>query len=456
MKLPILLGGNRSSVAGIAALAFMLGLTTVAEADVTRILITRVESPTFGGVSFGEVGQYEKLVGRAFGEVDPHDPRNAVIVDLTLAPRNVRGMVEYSTDIYILKPVDSNRGNHRLFFELGNRGNLLSFGRMNDFLTVGNDPTTAADAGSGFLMREGYTVVTSGWDVSVAPGGGRQTITVPIAKNLDGSSIVGPALEEFAFDNATTIAGALAYPAATLDKSRASLTVRVHYTDPVDVIPATGWEYVNDRSIRLLPAGKPFEQSKLYEFTYTAKDPTVAGLGFAATRDVAAFLHRAAEDLEGSPNPLAGDVRFVYSLCNSQSCRFMHDFLQLGFNEDEHGQPGLRRSSQLGWSRQPRVLQLSVCSAWTKPLAAHRSLVSGAALSVHRRDSLRPGHREDRRLASPLSGNEHVPEDLRGRIGKRGTGPRADHFCTRTRSAGILTIPGTSGCTCFRACPTWR
>ena len=120
---------NRRTVAGIAALAFTLGLTSVSEADVTRIVTTRVESPTFGGASFGEVGQYEKLVGRAFGEVDPHDPRNAVIVDLALAPRNVRGMVEYSTDIYILKPVDSARGNHRLFFELGAGGVLVTIER---------------------------------------------------------------------------------------------------------------------------------------------------------------------------------------------------------------------------------------------------------------------------------------------------------------------------------------
>ena len=338
MKLrTVLVRVNSRAVAGLAALTFTLGLTCVAEADVTRIVITRVESPTFGGLSFGDVGQYEKLVGRAFGEVDPHDRRNAAIVDLALAPRNGRGMVEYSTDIYILKPVDGAKGNHRMFFEVGNRGNLLSFGRMNDALTGGNDPTSAADAGSGFLMREGYTVATSGWDVSVAPGGGRQTITVPVAKNLDGSAIVGPALEEFAFDNATTVAGVLAYPAETLDKSRASLTARLHYTDPVDGIPATGWEYVNNRSIRLLPAGKPFEQSTLYEFTYTAKDPTLAGLGFAATRDVAAFLRRADVDTERNPNPLAGNVRFVYSLCNSQSCRFIHDFLWLGFNETEHG-----------------------------------------------------------------------------------------------------------------------
>jgi Alpha/beta hydrolase domain len=324
-------------VAAIGVLAFTVGWTPLAEADITRIVIARVESPTFEGVSFGAVGQYEKLVGRAFGEVDPHDPRNAVIVDIALAPRNARGMVEYSTDIYILRPVDPDQGNHRLFFEVNNRGNVLSFGRMNDAGTGGNDPTTAADAGNGFLMRRGYTVVSSGWDVTVAPGSGRQTITVPVAKNRDGSSIVGPALEEFAFDNATTMTGSLTYPTATLDKSQASLTVRVHYTDTPDPIPATGWEYASDRTIRLLPSGTPFGQSRLYEFTYPAKDPSVAGLGFAAIRDVAAFLRHAAVDGEGNPNPLAGNLHFVHSFCNSQGCRFMHDFLQLGFNEDEHG-----------------------------------------------------------------------------------------------------------------------
>ena len=338
MTLRIGLIRSSRTTAAIAVVAFSIGWTPYAQADITRIAITRIESPTFEGVSFGAVGQYEKLVGRAFGEVDPHDPRNAVIVDIALAPRNARGMVEYSTDIYILRPVNPGHGNHRLFFEINNRGNVLSFGRLNDAGTGGNDPTTAADAGNGFLMRQGYTVVSSGWDVTVAPGGGRQTITVPVAKNRDGSSIVGPALEEFAFDNATTMTGSLTYPTATLDKSQAGLTVRVHYSDTPEPIPATGWEYASDRTIRLLPSGTPFGQSSLYEFTYPARDPSVAGLGFAAIRDVAAFLHRAVVDGEGNPNPLAGDVRFVYSFCISQPCRFMHDFLQLGFNEDEHAQ----------------------------------------------------------------------------------------------------------------------
>ena len=223
-------------LAAIASAAFaLLGWSALAEAHITRIDITRVESPTFGGTSFGEVGPYEKVVGRAFGEVDPRDPRNAVIADINLAPRNARGMVEYSTDVYILRPVDSSKGNHRIFFEINNRGNNFSFGLLNNApAAVVNDPTTAVDAGNGFLMRQGYTIVLSGWDAGVAPGGGRQTITVPIARNPDGSSIVGPALEELVIDNSTTMTGILTYAAATLDKFQASLSVRVHYADPSD------------------------------------------------------------------------------------------------------------------------------------------------------------------------------------------------------------------------------
>jgi Alpha/beta hydrolase domain len=323
----------------LVSAAVGLAAPSPAEAHITRIDITRVESPTFEGASFGEVGPYEKVVGRAFGEVDPRDPRNAVIADINLAPRNVRGMVEYSTDVYILRPVDSSKGNHRLFFEINNRGNNFSFGLLNNApAAVVNDPTTAVDAGNGFLMRQGYTIILSGWDAGVAPGGGRQTITVPIARNPDGSSIVGPALEELVIDNSTTMTGLLTYAAATLDTFQASLSVRVHYADPSTPVPAADWEYVNASTIRLLPAGTPFKQGTLYEFTYPARDPIVAGLGFAATRDLAAYLRRAATNGAGYANSLAGDAQFVYSFCFSQPCRFLHDFLNMGFNEDERGE----------------------------------------------------------------------------------------------------------------------
>jgi hypothetical protein len=348
-------GHRRAALVAALLLTIVAGLAApgLAEARITRIQITRVESPTFAGASFGTVGQYEKLVGRAYGEVDPSDPKNAIIADIALAPKNAAGMVEYSTDIYILRPVEQSQGNHRLLYDINNRGGKFAMLYLNDspgsFPMPPNDPTTAADAGNGFLMRQGYTLVWSGWDATVSPGNNRLTITVPIARNADGSSIVGPSLEEFVIDNSVTTTGPLSYAAGSLDKSLASLTVREHYADPPVSIPTTDWAYVSasGNAIRLLPVGTPFEQGRLYEFTYPAKGPLVVGLGFAATRDVAAFLRHAATDDQGNANPLAGDAQFVYTFCFSLPCRFLRDFLHLGFNEDEQGHQAI--DGMLNW-----------------------------------------------------------------------------------------------------------
>lgn len=309
--------------------------SNLAEARITRIVITSVESPTFEGRTFGRAGAYEKLRGTAHGEVDPADPRNAVITDIDLAATNERGMVEYSMDIYILKPVDLRRGNHKLFMEVNNRGNKLFAGLDNSVRS--NDPTTAADAGEAFLMRQGYTLAWNGWDPLAAPGNDRLTITVPEATD-NGAAITGPSYEYINFDNSTTETYSLTYPAATLDQNQAALTVKQFLNDPPALIPSSDWEYVDDKTIGLLPEGTPFEQSHIYEFTYTAREPLVLGLGLAATRDFVSFLRHATADDDGTPNPLAGDVEHTYAFSISQPARYMNDFQTLGFNEDENGQ----------------------------------------------------------------------------------------------------------------------
>lgn len=305
---------------------------------ITRLQIDKVESPTFEGRAFGPVGQYEKLVGKAFGQVDPQDPTDRLITDIALAPRNARGLVEYSMDVFILKPIDLSKGNHRLLHEVNNRGDIRFLSSLNDG-GGGNNPTKAVDAGNGFLMLQGYTIVSGGWDVTVQTGDGRLTMTAPVAKNPDGSSIVGPALEEFVIDDSRTLQGALTYPAASLDPSKASLTVRVLTADAASPVSITGWEFVNPTTIRLLPAGTPFQMGRLYELGYQAKDPLVAGVGFAGLRDLTAFLRRATTDESGTRNPLAGDIQTTYTYCISQPCRTIHDFLYLGFNQDANGKP---------------------------------------------------------------------------------------------------------------------
>src|SRR5262245_50739046 len=147
-----------SALAGLAVLAALA--PPAAQARIVRLELTRVETPTFGGASFDSVGQYERLVGRAYGEVDPAHPLNAIIQDIALAPRNARGMVEYSTDIHVLKPIDLARGNGVLFFNVANRGNkggLASYngGSAGSLATLNQ----AAEAGDGFMMRQGFALV---------------------------------------------------------------------------------------------------------------------------------------------------------------------------------------------------------------------------------------------------------------------------------------------------------
>ena len=82
-------------------------------------------APFAEGATFGETGAYERLTGTAYFEVDPNDPLNAVIVDLDLSPRNARGRVEFSTPFMILKPVEMQRSNRKIFYAVNNRGNNL-------------------------------------------------------------------------------------------------------------------------------------------------------------------------------------------------------------------------------------------------------------------------------------------------------------------------------------------
>ncbi|MSQ07428.1 MAG: hypothetical protein EXR54_08350 [Dehalococcoidia bacterium] len=283
-------------------------------------------------MSFGAVGQYEKLRGTAFGEIAPADPRNALITDIQLAPVNHRGLVEYSMDIFILKPINLRNGNHRLLFDFNNRGQMR-LGRFNE-APMTNNPATAADAGTGFIMNLGYTVVSNGWDFG-ASGVNSMKITVPVATN-GGETITGPSYEYIVFDDSTTLTSPLAYAAATTDKSKAALTVRPRLDDRPAAVPLTGWEYTSPAgtAIRLLPVGNPFQQSHIYEFTYTAKDPVVAAAGLAATRDFVSYL-RHGTAAEG--NPLAGDVQHTISYSISQPSRVLNDFQTLGFNEDTDG-----------------------------------------------------------------------------------------------------------------------
>jgi Alpha/beta hydrolase domain len=321
-------------IAGVIALgsALVSSLGSPCAAKVVKFEIVRVESPAFEGRAFGAVGTYDRIIARATIAVMPGDPHNTVIVDLDRVPHNVRGEVKAVADVEILRPTVAANGNRRLFYEVLNRGGKLGLALFNDNPAVVNDLAKASDAGNGFLMNRGYTLVWSGWQGDIAPGGGRMTFSPPIVPD-----VTGLAREDFIFDHTDNPASAtLSYPAADLDAAHARISVRQREADP-RATPA-GLEVTFESPTRisiLRPEG--FDDGAIYEFIYTAKDPKVMGLGFAATRDIVSFLRNETADAARTANPVAGQIDRAIGFGLSQSGRYLNDFLYLGFNADEDG-----------------------------------------------------------------------------------------------------------------------
>jgi len=320
------------------------GNESLAGLGITRITIAQ-RRVVFGGKSFGNVGQYELLTGIAYGELDPKAAGNAGIVNLSNAPVNAKGHVEYNVDIAILKPVDMAKGNGILLYDVVNRGNKAAFVQLNSSRAT----FAATDVGTGFLMNRGYTVLWSGWQADLPSFQGDQPINqdlmrgnFPIATN-DGKPIVGLSREEFTdVPDQPKFTETLTYPAAaTFDRSGASLSVRERETDPRNMLPPTSWRYEDANRIEITaPPG--FDRGAIYEFIYPATNPVVAGIAFAATRDFVSFLRYSDQDSAGQPNPLlqkGAAIKATLGIGISQSGRYIKDFLYQGFNADIAGRP---------------------------------------------------------------------------------------------------------------------
>jgi hypothetical protein len=309
----------RSTIPFLAVASALSLLAVDASAQITRIDMHVVESPALDGTRYGSVGQYEFLRGTFYGEVDPSDPHHAGIVNLDHAPRNARGHVEYSTTVEIYRPVDMTKWNRAIFHTVPNRG--------------------GAGAGDRALMEMGFALVRVGWQGDIAPTDRNIVPTLPVARNTDGSPIVGPALEEFIFgDDDRVSTGRLTYPTSTLDASKATLTVRRTLESPRETPADMKLTFTGEREVSIeRPAG--YDAGAIYELVYPAKDPIVMGLGFAAMRDAISFLRYDQADERGNANPLAsgGLPQVAISLGISQSGRYQRDMLYQGFNEDVNG-----------------------------------------------------------------------------------------------------------------------
>jgi hypothetical protein len=293
-------------------------------AEVTKVTVTS-RTVVAGGQAFGATGPYEKLVGRIEFAVDPADPHNKAIVDLQYAQKAADGRVHFASDLYVLRPVDAERSNGVLLFEISNRGGKGLLTRFNG-APSGTDPMNPADFGNGFLMREGYTLVWVGWEFDVAPT--MLKIAAPAVRNAPAGA--PPLRVQFIPNRRETVAtltDAPMYPPADPRDRAATLTVRNRFWDPPTVIARERWQFVAAPGTPRVTLEGGFEPGRIYEVTYRATGRLVAGAGLAAIRDAAsAFRYRT--DL-----PFTGRVAYVFGA--SQSGRFLRVFLHDGFNADE-------------------------------------------------------------------------------------------------------------------------
>ena len=309
--------------------------------------------PFADGMAFGDSGAYERLTGRAHYAVDPDAPAQAGICDLEFAPRNADGLVEFSADVMILKPVDPAKGNRRVFYDWGNRGNIRALQFFNDALGS-NAPISTDHAGNGYLFRRGYSAVFAAWQGDLLPGDGRFLLDVPVATK-DGEAITGLVRSEFILEKPGVTTQPLSgwtntrsHPTVSLDTTKAQLTKRPYADAPREPVPADQWQFArNEGGLGLdgvaqqnaivpsetniyLPGG--FEPGWIYELVYTGRDPLVLGLGHVAVRDLISFFKTDVSEA----NPLAGTEK-AYGWGRSQTGRAIRDFIHNGYNADANG-----------------------------------------------------------------------------------------------------------------------
>ncbi len=313
--------------AALAAAAILVW-PQLGQARITRLVVEQTEALAQDG--------YQRLTGHAYGELDPKLPLNAIITDLELAPRNGRGMVEYSATFTILKPADMAKASGVLLYFVPNRGrvSLTSSGFQAD------------------TRKRGHVLVASGWQADLEPAAGVETLSAPAARRPDGSSIHGRVLARFSdmAADATTLPilrGGVTGTAdpASFDTTKASLTRRASENGEIIPLRSTEWAFADCGKSAFPGTPDPrkiclqggFNPAYLYELVYIAKDPKVHGIGFAATRDLNSYLRYGTQDDAGAANPLRGKISTTVSQGNSQSGNYLRSFIHLGFNQDEAG-----------------------------------------------------------------------------------------------------------------------
>ncbi len=338
---PALLGG-----AAAALCAFAPG---IARAAVTQIVVDST-SPAFGGASIGTAGPYTLITGRAFGELDPASPRNQIITDINHAPAGPHGKISYIATFQIAAPQNLANANGLMLYEVPNRGgNAIPAAQS---IVPGAIYLQSGWQGDLLAQCSGAYPCTS----LTAPYTAGQVIQVPVAVNADGSSITGPVYGHLAGATGSTaqlviFTTPVPYKPVSLDTSPTitQFWSVAHQTitgvdGPKTPISAKNWAWADCRTVPFPGTPDPtriclkngFDPNLLYEMVFTAKDPLVLGVGYAATRDIISFFRHQVQDGSGNANPIAGAVSKVIGIGVSQSGAFLRSGIHLGFNESEN------------------------------------------------------------------------------------------------------------------------
>ena len=322
------------------ALIFAIAVLPVA-ARVRRVEIAS-RTDVLNGKTFGDAGAYERITGRVYFTLAVANPHNLRIVDLGKAVNLKDGEVEFSADFIAVRPKDPKKGNGSMLLEVPNRGRSRIVG-----LVDGGDWNLANDAGDAWLLSNGFTIVSLGWQWD-ATGNDALQLFAPIAMDhgktitglLRGDLMPSKVMPEIPLGHLIVGSiGGTEYPVSAPDDPRNLLTVRDSRDAARTVIPRSDWQFAQTMDGKLVPSNRHihlnggFQPGKIYEYVYAVANPIVAGTGFAAVRDFASYAKHAADAVAPASR--------IYGEGISQNGRFLRDFLYQGFNADEEGKVAL-------------------------------------------------------------------------------------------------------------------
>lgn len=327
---------------GRVLVSFLLLLSSAAvSAHVTRVEVTSRQD-VLGGRSFGNAGPYERILGTVYFSMPVDNLHNTGIVDLKNAVNLHDGEVEFSADFIAIKPKDPQRGNGSMLLENPNRGRSRIIS-----LVDGGDWNIEKDGGDAWLLRNGFTIVSLGWQWDAA-GSDALHFRAPIAKE-NGKTITGLLRGDLMLSKPTDEIplghlilgniGGTEYPVSAPDDPRNSLTVRDSRDAARTVIPRSQWQFAHTVDGKLTPSDRHihlnggFRPGLIYEYVYVVADPIVAGGGLAGFRDFASYAKHNSDAIT--------PARHVITEGISQNGRFLRDFLYQGFNADEEGRMAL-------------------------------------------------------------------------------------------------------------------